>query len=399
MSDEVKDKEAAYKKLVKESALKKLVEKDATKLAKEKAPLPELVVTKLSSIKRQKPLRVFGGRLEQGAFSFIVGKGEIGKGVLSADIVARLTTGAPFPGDGGKWREPVPVMMCVVEDSKEQIHGRCEAAGADLDLVHLVEGQMVMRGGLAMPDPMKLSEDAGPLVTLAKKLGAGAIFLETVIEHLGGHDGIGKMSTHNLADVRSLLSPFRAVCKEANLFGWGLLHPRKGMGDDPHDNTSGSGAFRDVPRMVMQVFMDPSDESKNPARLLCCDKSNSMPMRPTTYRFHIESWEKDEYYPRCVWGVEGKTLEDDRTIEEIQQEIVDKKKVRKDLAVVNAEEFLRKLLASGQHPPDVIFAKAEEQGISEKTIKRAKKNLGLISVRDQAFHSKVLYWEFPKNEM
>ena len=89
---------------------------------------PSLTFSKVSHIKPVKIEKIFGGRFQRGSFSFIVGQGEVGKGVVSSDIIARLTTGAPFPGENGARREPIKVMMCATEDSQEQIRGRLEAA-------------------------------------------------------------------------------------------------------------------------------------------------------------------------------------------------------------------------------------------------------------------------------
>lgn len=363
----------------------------------EAASAPELVIRKISSVARVKADRVFGGRFERGSFSFIVGQGEVGKGVVSSDIIARFTTGEPFPGETQR-RTPLRVMMCVVEDSEQQVAGRLEAAGADLDLVDIITGPRVMRGGLEMTSAMRLDSDAGPLVKHALQCRVGAFFIETVVEHLGDRYHERKISTNSESEVRNALAPFRAICKEGNLFGWALIHPRKGASGDPSENISGSAAFYNVPRLTMQVFKDPSDSDRNPRRLLCSSKANNLPRRPTTYRFKIDSWERDSDFPRAVWGIEGKNLEDDRTIEDVQNEIFENQKNRKDLQVMAAEKLLQEILSFGLAKPEDIYSQAKAKGISEKSVDRAKSRLGIVSVKE-GFPAQVIGWKFPDSDL
>ena len=198
---------------------------------------------------------VFGGRFVRGAFSLVVGPGDVGKGLTCVDILSRFTTGQPFPGERYD-RPPVNVMACATEDSVGRVKSRFRAAGADLDRVFFVEGPEVTRGGLTMPSPMMLDDDAGAMVRHAKQIGAGAAFLETVVEHLGGRSGKSRRSTNNDADVRAALSPFRAVCQMAHLYGIGVLHPRKNTEGGVEDSISGSAAFRNVTRAALHIYRE-----------------------------------------------------------------------------------------------------------------------------------------------
>ena len=121
---------------------------------------PQLILTKASDVPDERLDTQFGGRLVRGAFSLNAGPGEGGKGMLMAYTAARFTTGDPFPGETHR-RDPVPVLLCVTEDSKGRVKSRLRAAGADLDLAFFIEGPEVTRGGLTMASPMMLDDDAG----------------------------------------------------------------------------------------------------------------------------------------------------------------------------------------------------------------------------------------------
>ena len=88
-----------------------------------------------------------------------------------------------------KLREIVLAYQVDARYSKDQI------LEMYLNRVYFVEGPEVTRGGLTMPSPMMLDDDAGSMVKHAKQLNAEVLFLETVVEHFG--DRAGKTRRHS----------------------------------------------------------------------------------------------------------------------------------------------------------------------------------------------------------
>ncbi len=364
-----------------------------------------LIIHRASDVADEKLDTVFDGRLIRGSNALMSGPGEAGKGMQMSDTIARFTTGDPFPGDTER-RDPANVLICVVEDSMGRVKSRLRAAGADLDHAFFVQGPEVSRGGLVMPSPMMLDDDARDLVRYSKKIGASALFLETLVEHFGDREGKRRQrSTNNEADVRSALSPFRAVCEAGNMYGLANIHPRKSMEGGVEDSISGSAAFRNVTRAAHHVYRDPSDESDNPVRLFFTSKANYLSRRPPTLRFRIVSWNEATQAPctcginncghegRVVWE-EGDHLVDKRTADDIWQQIREGKKVRSDVAVEEAEAFLHGLMKDGviELPAKTIFKLASDEGISKATLKRAKDRMGLIS-KKEGFPASVVAWQ------
>lgn len=362
-------------------------------------PAPELSIRQASDVKDEKLNTLFGGRLVRGAFQLLVGPGEAGKGMLSVDVIARLSTGAPFPGEGKEWRQATAVVICVTEDSSARVKARLIAAEANLRNIWFVEGPPAMRGGLIVPSPIAFDSDAGALLKLIQVKQATALFLETTVEHLGDREKRKQWSTNNEMEVRNALAPLIAVCREGGIMGWGVMHPRKSVEGGIEDSISGSLAFRNVGRGVMNVYRDPSDrDNKSPWRLLITSKSNYLPERPPTLRFRIESWERDKNEGRVVWGIENRTLEDDRDAEQIWQDIRESQKVRKDFTVRDAEILLKKFLANGEVKTiEEIQSKAEEADLSWRAVQRAKENLGLESVK-AGFPAQVIGWRLRRKE-
>jgi putative DNA primase/helicase len=378
---------------VKKFALNEKIRRAGLELADRDEPEPDLQITSARNIPRRRMKKAFGGRLIYGAFQLLVGPGAAGKGMLSADIAARLTTGEPFPGDDPKaWREPMTVMACVTEDSPERVIARLEAAGADLDRVHFATGPQGTRGGLIVPSAIAFDDDAGALLKRCQQLDVGALWLETTLEHLGDRKGKSRWSTNNEAEVRRALAPIVALCREADIIGWGVMHPRKSHEGGIEDTISGSAAFRNIGRSVLHVYPDPLDSD---ARLLVTSKANYMATTPSTLKFRIDPWEQDPEEGRAVWPTIEQGLIDDRSAEEIWRQIRDKGKAqgpRKDRAVAAAEQFLATLLADGDVHPDDVRKCAAEQNISWRAIERAKTNLGVESVREKAFKGQVIGW-------
>jgi hypothetical protein len=96
-----------------------------------------------------------------------------------------------------------------------------------------------------------------------------------------------------------------------------------------------------------------------------------------------------------VW-LQGGDLVDDRTAEEIFDQLRDQKRGgrRRDAAVEEAEEFLKRILVGELLAPVEIFKLAKDEGISVAAIRRAKKNLELITVMSKDFPAKVIGWQY-----
>ena len=397
------DDKAEAKRLeakIKKAILDERIKRKAREQVDSERPRPELIIRKVSEIPDEPLVTLFGGRLIQGAFQLMVGPGDAGKGMQSADIMARLSTGEPFPGEGKKWRKPITVLMCVTEDSAPRVKARLKAANADTERIHSVEGPPAIRGGLIVPSPVAFDDDAGPLLEKVKDLKAGALFLETTLEHLGDREGKQRWSTNSEAEVRRALSPIVTVCREGKIVGWGVMHPRKSSEGGIEDSISGSAAFRNVGRSILHVYPDPSERDQQaPGRLLISSKANYLARRPTTLRFRIEPWDEDPREGRIVWGIEGRTLEDPRSAEEIWREIRETVKSRRDFAVMDAEQFLRDTLANGALVEvDELKSLAKEEGISWISVRRAKDKLKVESPKSNEFPSKFLGWRMPREK-
>jgi len=379
----------------------KRAEQEAKEQLQRERPAPDINIQPASKIKRVRVKNYFGGRLTEGSFQLMVGPGEAGKGMLSTDVIARFTTGDAFPGET-IGREPMNILICVTEDSKERVAARLDAAGADMDRALFVDGPPVTRGGLILPSPIAFDDDAGAMVEKARLWKAGGLFLETMLEHLGDREGKSRWSSNNEAEVRRAMAPIVALCREAGLVGWGVMHPRKSMDGGVEDSISGSAAFRNIGRTVLHVYKDPTSNGKEPAnRLFICSKANYLAQHPSTLRFRIEPWERDPTEGRVVWGI-GDNLIDLRNAEDVWRQIRESKATnsnfRRDLQVVEAERLLISMVTSTVACPiEEIRKVSAERNIAWRTIEKAKSNLHIIS-KKAGMPAVVIGWIMPADQ-
>ena len=78
------------------------------------------------------------GRLALGKLGLIGGLPDKGKGLISADIIARCTTGAEWPCNEGRAPEGNVIWFTAEDDIEDTVIPRLVAAGADLKRVHIV---------------------------------------------------------------------------------------------------------------------------------------------------------------------------------------------------------------------------------------------------------------------
>lgn len=102
-------------------------------------PQQGLVVTRAADLKPQKLARVWYGRFFLGKIGFIAGEPGLGQSQIAAYVAAMVSAGGDWPFNEGAFGRG-DVIYISAEDSADTIRPRLEAAGADLDRVHLIEG-------------------------------------------------------------------------------------------------------------------------------------------------------------------------------------------------------------------------------------------------------------------
>lgn len=337
---------------------------------------PAPVLIRLSEIEPERLSWLWPGRLARGKVTLLVGDPGLGKSFVTLDAGARISTGREWP-DGG----PAPlgeVILLNAEDGlADTIRPRVDVLQGDAARFHILRAVLQEDA----ERPFSLGAD---LPALEKALIATRAVL-VIIDPVSAY--LGKTDSYKDAEVRGLLAPLARLAERHAVAVLGVMHLTKDTQRRAIHRAGGSVAFVGAARVVLAVGKDQGDEVR---RLLVPVKTNlSAPPASLAYRIaglageaaHVE-WE-----PEPVRGVEADTL--------LGAEAPEDRAERRD-----ADELLRELLAEGERPSLELFKAARANGVSERTLHRAKRRLGIKARREGVPGKKGgrWYWFLPGSE-
>ena len=279
-----------------------------------------------------------------GMVTLLVGEPGIGKSGLALAIVASVIRGDPWPNG---IRAPTPGKAVWVEtEAGEQINvGRAKAWALPLDRILVISTEDVFPDGhLDRADTLRNLEEA------ARQEGVRLVVVDSL---RGAHRGDENSS--QIVDLMTKLTSLSRDCKVAVLV---IHHVRKQqMHDDDGrinlDRVRGSSAILQTPRVAWAVDRP--------------DSSGSEQVRLYQIKNNLATFPHELGFQITEGGLNYSSAPEVPTRLSRRQE---------------AEDFLLRLLADGPvHSAEVIH-RAEVEGISQSTLRRAKKVLGIPSVRE-----------------
>lgn len=230
-------------------------------------------------------------RLAYGKLSILDGDPGKGKGLLGADLAARITTGRAMPDEDPRARhEPASVVLITPEDEAEDmIVPRLIAAGADLTRV-------VILNSIATDDaggerPITFPRDTPLLEQVIEANDARFLIIDPIMACLDAD-----VKVQNDQEVRAALQPLKQLVARKHVAGLMMRHMNKSGGDKALYRGGGSIAFTGLARVAMLLAEHPDDD-----RLVALAgvKSNAGRL-PATLSFAIEA-EHEDGVPHIVW--------------------------------------------------------------------------------------------------
>lgn len=348
---------------------------------------------RVSTFKRKSITWLWQGRFAIGKLEIIAGLPDEGKGNLLCYITSRITRGGSWPCNEGQ----VPlqmqgnVLLLTAEDEIEDtVRPRLEAAGADIDRVIVL--QMVRSAG--QQDRMfSLITDLDLLREKILEIGNVRLVL---IDPISAYLGVGKMDTFRQTDVRAVLSPLVDLAHEMQIAIIGIMHFNKKTDvDSVLLRISDSQAFGAQARHAYAVI----DDAENDRKLFVKGKNNNAPKEQKALAFtfstkKMEDEDTGELFdaPYIVWQDEYVDI----TASEAMRAVAGSNK--KPAARSDAKEFLESMLANGAVDADEIKEAAEANGISERTLWRAKKELKVIATKRKGTITGGWAWQLPDQD-
>jgi hypothetical protein len=313
-------------------------------------------------------------RIALGKLTLIVGDPGLGKSFITLDLASRVSKGMAFPDSPNSRREPGGVVLLSAEDDlADTIKPRLDAAGADVRRISAIA--TVKRFDPAKNaevfEPFNLTDNLPALERAIRQTpDCRVVVIDPISAYLGGTD------SHKNADVRGLLTPLSELAARHGVAVIAVTHLRKGDGPAMY-RAMGSLAFVAAARAAYAVMKD-KDDPTGQRRLFLPVKNNLGNDRDglaycLDNSFSANGQPKVRWDPTPVSTSADEALADDagRRGEEDPSELDE------------AKAWLADVLAAGPLPSKAILAQARQDGISKRTLDRAKKSLGVATAKAQ----------------
>jgi len=300
------------------------------------------------------PQRIAAGRL-----SLLVGRPGCGKSFLTCDMAARISTGTPWP-DGSPCPRGSIILICAEDDPADTVRPRLDAHQADVSRVHMLRAVKRTDDDGGETEVMFSLADIVALETALKRCSDCRLI---VVDPVGSFLG-GKTDAHRDNEVRAVLAPVAALAEKYGVAVLVVCHTRKSTSASADDTAMGSRAFTGIARSVWHLSRDSDDQSR---RLLLPGKSNIAPEQGGL-AFSIGSepakvhWEKD---PVAMTADDALALANGTGSE--------------TSSLDEANAWLRETLDSGPIPAKELKELAKSDGLSIRTLERAKAKLGVVA--------------------
>ncbi|MGH8272518.1 MAG: AAA family ATPase, partial [Gammaproteobacteria bacterium] len=332
------------------------------------------VARRLADIEREALMWLWEGRIPLGKVSMLVGDPGLGKSMVTLGMAATVSRGGRWPirGEGVAPAGDV-VLVSAEDDPADTIRPRLEAAGADLNRVHILDGiKEVTDAGERIKRPWNLA-DLPELERLFERLPACKLLvIDPVSAYLAGAD------SHKNADIRALLAPLSELAAKHKLAALAVSHLNKSQGPAIY-RTTGSLAFAAAARAVYCVTKDADDPGR---RILVPIKANLAPdASGVAYRIGTD----ETGTPRLEWEPDAFPVDPNEALSREPDE--DRS------ATTECAEWLRGELANGPKLAKELQREAREAGFTDKVLRRARERLN-IKPRKRDF-SKGWAWELP----
>jgi hypothetical protein len=320
---------------------------------------PEEIGKLLSGVVPEEVSWLWPSWLALGKLALVDGDPGLGKSAMTLDLAARVSAGKPFP-DGAECGLAGVVLLSAEDGLADTIRPRLDAAGADTSRILSLATVPDENGHdrlLSIPEDIPLIEKG------IRRVGARLVVVDPLMAFLSGDT-----NSHRDQDVRRALAPLAGLAERTGAAVLVVRHLNKAVANNPLYRGGGSIGIIGAARMAFVVGKDPQDED----RRVVAPTKNNLAMPPKSLMFGLEEVQSGSV--RVNWLGHSEVSAKDVLATPQDQEHAD--------ARSEAVEFLNDILADGPVEASQIKEEAEDAGISERTLARAKKALGVVSYRE-----------------
>jgi hypothetical protein len=289
------------------------------------------------------------------AATLLDGDPGLGKSTLTIDWSARASRGWAWPPAAGgvSVAEPVGVLLLSAEDDPERtIRPRLDAAGADLERVHILDG--IRSGDSERPPVLPLDLDLIECRVVEHCI--RLVVIDPLMAYLGG-----EIDAHKDADVRRAMHQLKLLAERTGAAVLVVRHLNKLIGGPALYRGGGSIGIIGAVRSAMVVGRDPS----NPEHCILAATKCNLCRMPKSLRY---THEPTGDVSRIGWAGECDLTADD---------ILVHAGPTKQSEVERCADVLRELLAGGAMESAELYAGLAATGYAKRTVERAKQVAGV----------------------
>jgi hypothetical protein len=313
----------------------------------------------------------------------LCGRPGCAKTTIALKLSASVTIGEGWP-DGSESEPGNVVIWSGEDDPADTLIPRLVLSSAEIDRVYFVHGTTDIDGSREF-DP---STDIEPLRREIRRIGNVKLLLvDPLVSIVRGDD-------HKNGIVRRSLQPLADLAAMEGVAVLGITHfSKNSIGKDPVERVTGSLAYGAAARIVLVAIKNADDET----RVFCRAKSNigadnggfEYTLRQSPLAGH-----PDITASYVEWGkaVEGEARNILAQAEGTEADCVG------GGALGDAMRFLLDVLKDGAEQASDVTEKAENAGISKKTLQRAREALSVKVTREGFGNGGKFLWNLPDPE-
>lgn len=307
-----------------------------------------------------------------GKLSLLVGDPGLGKSLVTLVMAARTSLGGLWP-DGSPCPIGNTIFITCEDDPADTIRPRLDAAGADVSKIHIVTA-------VCKADGKKKTFTLDNIPALEEAIirigNVKLIVIDPISAYMGGSD------SHNNAEVRGVLAPLSELASKYKVAIVAVSHLNKGSGQAIY-RAMGSLAFVAAARAVWAVLKDKDD----PNRRLVLPIKNNIGNDTSGLAYRVATaangapcleWEPGPVNVDVAWAMTPAMTSGGDSGE--RQE---------------AKAWLIECLSNGGLPAKDIEREAKDAGFSLATLRRAKQDAGIKSVK--ASFGSGWIWTIPED--
>jgi putative DNA primase/helicase len=314
------------------------------------------------------------GWIPRSEVTILDGDPGVGKSAIACELAGCISSGRAMPGAANGHACARGIVFVDLENSlAHTMIPRLLAAGADLKRVRIIRSITDADGTERTPE---IPRDVNAIERAIYDVDAALLVIDPVVGCLPVDT-----DAHRDQHVRRALAPLQRLAEQTGIGLVAIRHLNKNSSTKVVYRGGGSIAFIAGARAGLVVERDPDDPAW---RVLAASKASLGP-EPSSLRFQLVPCGDSI---RVQWGGESvytaEALLGDTGGEEGREERA------------AAKEFLRGELEDGPVRATEIFSTGKKHAFSDKTLKRAKKDLGVRSYQVRMRGERWWEWRLPK---